>query len=171
MSQQGFSADISQNSLLETSPKKHKEQRQKQLDISFFLMSFPFLYIWILCNLLLLFTFCQVCLLIEETAEMVTGMAEKSSWDQANIWQNLGLVWRNRKKISQIIKDYFYLPFFLLIIFWREQKQEIKINHGETFGGQGDNRSWRWDTLQPQHSSQVSQHARVLSSWASPAPF
>jgi hypothetical protein len=28
------------------------------------------------------------------------------------------LVWRNRKKISQIIKDYFYLPFFLLIILW-----------------------------------------------------
>jgi hypothetical protein len=40
-------------------------------------------------------------------------MAEKSSLDQANIRQKLGLVWRNRKKISQIIKDYFYLPFFL----------------------------------------------------------
>jgi hypothetical protein len=45
-----------------------------------------------------------------------TGMAEKSSRDQANRRQKLGLVWRNRKKISQIIKDYFYLPFFLLII-------------------------------------------------------
>jgi hypothetical protein len=43
-------------------------------------------------------------------------MAEKSSWDQAKIRQKLGLVWRNRKKIGQIIKDYFYLPFFLLII-------------------------------------------------------
>jgi hypothetical protein len=43
-------------------------------------------------------------------------MAEKSSWDQANIPQKLGLVWRNRKKISKIIKDYFYLPFFLLTI-------------------------------------------------------
>jgi hypothetical protein len=30
--------------------------------------------------------------------------------------KNWGLVWRNRKKISQIIKDYFHLPFFLLII-------------------------------------------------------
>ncbi len=40
-------------------------------------------------------------------------MAEKSSWDQANRRQKL---WRNRKKIGQIIKDYFYLPFFLLII-------------------------------------------------------
>ncbi len=43
-------------------------------------------------------------------------MAEKSSWDQANIRQKLGLVWGNRKKISQIIKDNFYFPFFLLII-------------------------------------------------------
>jgi hypothetical protein len=45
-------------------------------------------------------------------------MAEKSSWDQANIQQKLGLVWSNRKKISQIIKNYFYLLFFLLIILW-----------------------------------------------------
>jgi hypothetical protein len=27
-------------------------------------------------------------------------MAEKSTWDQANRRQKLGLVWRNRKKIS-----------------------------------------------------------------------
>ncbi len=39
-----------------------------------------------------------------------------SSWDQANRREKLGLVWRNRKKISQIINDYLYLPFFLLII-------------------------------------------------------
>jgi hypothetical protein len=32
-------------------------------------------------------------------------MAEKFSWDKANRRQKLGLVWRNRKKISQIIKD------------------------------------------------------------------
>ncbi len=32
--------------------------------------------------------------------------------------KNWGLVWRNRKKISQINKDYFHLPFFLLIILW-----------------------------------------------------
>jgi hypothetical protein len=43
-------------------------------------------------------------------------MAEKSTWDQANRRQKHGLAWKNRKKISQIIKDYFYLPFFLLII-------------------------------------------------------
>jgi hypothetical protein len=50
------------------------------------------------------------------TAESTTGMAEKCRWDQANSWQKPGLVWRNRKKNSQITKDYFYLPFFLLII-------------------------------------------------------
>jgi hypothetical protein len=39
--------------------------------------------------------------------------------------KNWGLVWRNRKKISQIIKDYFHLLFFLLIILWlrREEKE------------------------------------------------
>jgi hypothetical protein len=40
------------------------------------------------------------------------------SKDQANIRQKLGLVWVNRKKMSQIIKDYFYIPFFLLVILW-----------------------------------------------------
>jgi hypothetical protein len=52
----------------------------------------------------------------QETAENETEMAENSRWDQANRRQKPGLVWRNRKKVSQIIKDYFYLPFFLLII-------------------------------------------------------
>jgi hypothetical protein len=105
--------------LLETSPQKQKAQ--KQLDVSFFWCLFPACTFWIICNLLLLFTFCQVCLLVKETAEFETGMAEKSNWDQANIQQKIGLVWRNRKKISQIIKDYFYLPFFLLIILWTGQ--------------------------------------------------
>jgi hypothetical protein len=54
----------------------------------------------------------------KETAEIETGMAEESGWDKANRRQKLGLVRRNRKKISQIIKDYFYLPVFLLIILW-----------------------------------------------------
>jgi hypothetical protein len=30
-----------------------------------------------------------------------------------------GLVWRNRKKISQIINAYLYLPFYLFIL-WRK---------------------------------------------------
>jgi hypothetical protein len=43
----------------------------------------------------------------QEAAENETGMAEKSRWDQANRRQKAGLVWRRRKKNSQIIKDYF----------------------------------------------------------------
>jgi hypothetical protein len=39
-----------------------------------------------------------------------------SSWDQANRGGKIGLFWRNRKKISHIINDYLYLPFFLSII-------------------------------------------------------
>jgi hypothetical protein len=54
----------------------------------------------------------------QATAENEKGMTEKSRWDQPNRQQKPGLVGRNRKKISQIIKDYFYLPFFLLIILW-----------------------------------------------------
>jgi hypothetical protein len=54
----------------------------------------------------------------QDTAETETDVAEKSSWDQANRGEKLGLVWRNRKKISQIINDYLCLPFFLLIILW-----------------------------------------------------
>jgi hypothetical protein len=85
------------------------------------MMCFPFVYISnSLQSSLTAYTFCQICLLVKETAEIEAGMAEKSSWDQANIWQKLGLVWRNGKKISQIIKDYFYLPFFLLIILWEK---------------------------------------------------
>ncbi len=37
--------------------------------------------------------------------------------------QKLGLVWRNRKKNSQIINDYLCLPFFLFIILWPTHKQ------------------------------------------------
>ncbi len=68
-----------------------------------------------------------VCLLFHQSPSpphtvctVLTVLTEQklSSWDKANRRQKLGLVWRNRKKISQIIKDYFYLPFFLLIILW-----------------------------------------------------
>jgi hypothetical protein len=44
---------------------------------------------------------------VHVTAEIETGMAGKSSWDQANRWQKLGLVWRIRKKISQLSKTTF----------------------------------------------------------------
>ncbi len=58
----------------------------------------------------------QVDKLLKETAETESEVAEKSTWGQANREEKLGLVWRNRKKISQIINDYLYLRFFLLII-------------------------------------------------------
>ncbi len=68
--------------LLVTFPQKQKEQRQKkQLDVSFFWCLFPSCTFWILSHLLLLFTFCHVCLLVKETAEIETGMAKESSWD------------------------------------------------------------------------------------------
>ncbi len=45
--------------------------------------------------------------------------------------KNWGLVWRNRKKISQIIKDYFHLPFFLLIILWATVLGSIPASSGK----------------------------------------
>jgi hypothetical protein len=44
-----------------------------------------------------------------DTAETESEIAEMSSWDQANRWEKLGLVWRNRKKMSRIINDYLYI--------------------------------------------------------------
>ncbi len=128
--------------LLETSPQKQKEPRQKQLDVSFFLCLFPSCTFWILCNLLLLFTFCQVCLLVKETAEIKTGMSEKSSWDQANIRLKLGMVWRKRKKISEIIKDYFYLPFLLIILWSHSKGAKGQRNRSFRSGGEGVEGAW-----------------------------
>ncbi len=54
--------------------------------------------------------------LLKDTAETESEVAEKSSWDPAKRREQLGLVWRHRKKSSQINNDYPYLPFFLLII-------------------------------------------------------
>ncbi len=59
----------------------------------------------------------------------------KPSWDQANRRQKLGLVWRIRKKISQIFKDYFYLPFFLLIILWYPRTFHRLTFYRRTFWG------------------------------------
>jgi hypothetical protein len=59
-----------------------------------------------------------ICKIPSDTAETESEVAEKSSWDPAKRREKLGLVWRNRKKISQIINDYLCLPFFLLILLW-----------------------------------------------------
>jgi hypothetical protein len=115
-SQQEVSADIIPNLAVRDFYPKTERTKTKAARCIFFLMSFPFLYIFNSLHLLLLFTVCQVCLPVKGTAEIETGITEKFSWDQANIRQKLGLVLIHRKKISQIIKDYFYLPFSLLII-------------------------------------------------------
>jgi hypothetical protein len=44
--------------------------------------------------------------LLKDTTETESEGAEKSSWDQANRVQKLGLVRRNRKKISKKLKGH-----------------------------------------------------------------
>jgi hypothetical protein len=90
-SRQEVSADIIQNSVVGNFSPKTEGTKTIATTCLFFLMSFPFLYILNSLNLLLLLTFCHVCLPVKETAEIETGMTEKSSWDQANIQQKL--VW------------------------------------------------------------------------------
>ncbi len=91
--------------------------------MSLFLMSFPFLYIFNSLQSSLTVYILQSLPPVKETPEIETGMAEKSSWEQANIWQKLGyLVWRkNRKKFAKLSKTYFtyrFLPlnYFMFII-------------------------------------------------------
>jgi hypothetical protein len=65
----------------------------------------------------------KVDTLLKETAEIEAGIAENSTWDQANIRHNLGLVWRNRKKIGQIIK--LFLLNLWQCIFYRDGKKYL----------------------------------------------
>ncbi len=51
-----------------------------------------------------------------------------SSWDQADRGEKPGLAWRNRKKISQIITDYLYILFFLLIIYALYEWQVVVLS-------------------------------------------
>ncbi len=77
ISQQKVSAaDIIQNSAVGNFSPKTEGTKTKAGRCPFFLMSFPFLYILDSLRSPLLFTFSQVCLLVKETAEIVTGMAE-----------------------------------------------------------------------------------------------
>jgi hypothetical protein len=68
--------------------------------------------------------------------------------DQANRQQKLGFVWRNRKKISQINKDNFCLPFFLLIILWlfhRAAGIQLHDHHGviiARYGNSTEENEW-----------------------------
>jgi hypothetical protein len=94
---------------LDISAQKQKEQRQKQLEVSFYdVFSLPVRFEF--------FAFCQVFLPVKENAEIETGMAKRPLGPEHTVKTRFGL--ENRKKISKIIKDYFYLLFFLLIILW-----------------------------------------------------
>jgi hypothetical protein len=56
---------------------------------------------------------------ISEDARHWIGLLQYNpSTDQENIREKLGLVWRTRRKISQIIIDHLYSSFFHLIILW-----------------------------------------------------
>ena len=104
MSQLAVSAGIIQNSAVGYFPQKQKDQRHLQFVLSlFFKTVIPQSFFFILES------FPNLIVRDEFVATMIeTGMAGKSSWDQADRREKLGLVWRNRKKISQIIKDYLY---------------------------------------------------------------
>jgi hypothetical protein len=58
-----------------------------------------------------------------------------SSWDQENRGEKLGVVWRKRKKISQIIDDYctFTYRSSLLIILWFQAMQAGLVQPEATF--------------------------------------
>jgi hypothetical protein len=76
-------------------------------------------------------------------------MIEKSSWVQAYRPQKRGLVWRNRKKTRQVIKDYFYLPFFPLIILcmYRNRTMSRNNQHDDQFCPYDMPDGWEyWDT-------------------------
>ncbi len=121
-SQQEVSADNIQNSAVGKFSPKTEGTKTKAARYIFFWCLFPSCTFWILCNLLLLFTFFQVCLLVKETAEVETGMEEKFRWDQANIRQKLGLVWRNGRKLAKLSKTTFTyrlpLKYFMLCPFY-----------------------------------------------------
>jgi hypothetical protein len=64
----------------------------------------------------------------------------------------LGLVWRNRKKISQIINAYLYLPFFLLIILcFKPSKYALKVDGN--------------DKIQKNFSSQQKNYKNFQKNW------
>jgi hypothetical protein len=77
---------------LETSPQKTEGTKTKAARCLFFLISFPFLYISNSLQSSLTVYILPRFLPVKETAEIETGMAEKSSWDQANIRQKLTVI-------------------------------------------------------------------------------
>ncbi len=95
-----------------------------------------------------------------------THWAEIVQLGQGNRWQKLGLVWRNRKKISQIIKDYFYLPFFLLIILcWQFSKSAGRRGKSAGKGAIARKTKARWPYCLLSKSSLVSLSSFLFQSY------
>jgi hypothetical protein len=125
MSRQAVSAVIVQNSArLSISWLPHKFRSLKTPG-PLFLMTFPFLTVH---QFFAIFT-CTVYILLSSSACCLASCHchhspptppctkdSPSRYFKTGNGEKLGLVWRNRKKISQIINVYFHLPFFFLFI-------------------------------------------------------
>ncbi len=98
--------------LWETSPHKQKEQRQKDLKRIWRMYQRGETAHLATLNLKIY----KLIIFLKRLQRLEQEWQKSPAGPQANRRQKPGLVWRNRKKISQIIKDYFYLPFFLLFI-------------------------------------------------------
>jgi hypothetical protein len=92
-------SDIISNSAIEIFSPNQKEQRQKVVTTQIWKLIFAHLATLKSRN-------SKVDNLLKDTTETESEVAEKSSWDQANRGQKLGLVRRNRKKISTKLKGH-----------------------------------------------------------------
>ncbi len=128
MSQQAVSAIIIQCSArLPISWLSHKFRSLKTLG-PLFLMTFPFLTLCVefFANFSYSLHFAKfVCLLCHQSplfsptpGPQYLTIDSLSRYFKTGYREKLGLVWRNRKKISQIINGYLFLPFFLFFILW-----------------------------------------------------
>jgi hypothetical protein len=64
------------------------------------------------------------------TYETESEVTEMSSWDQANRGGKLGLVWRSRKKISQITNDYTFTYRSSSYLFYGKNQTDFRFMPG-----------------------------------------
>jgi len=107
MSQQGVSADMIPNSAVRTFSQKTEGAKRKTARVSWLPRKFRSLKILGYCKL-------TVYILLHRRDWIRNSIKIQLGPDKQR--EKLGLVWRNIKKISQIINDYLYLPFFFLIV-------------------------------------------------------
>ncbi len=80
-----------------------------------------------------IFSFCLhfakfVCL-VKRLQRLKQACQKSPAGTRQTYGKKLGLVKRNRKKISQIFKDYFYSPFFLLTILWKNHSWFFNVQN------------------------------------------